>query len=53
MLGSATIGGEVGLYEPVHGSAPDIADAALPILLARLRQRRCYYATAPDWIVSR
>ena len=24
MLGSATIGGEVGLYEPVHGSAPDI-----------------------------
>jgi 3-isopropylmalate dehydrogenase len=25
MLGSATIGGSVGLYEPVHGSAPDIA----------------------------
>lgn len=25
MLGSATIGGTVGLYEPVHGSAPDIA----------------------------
>ncbi len=25
MLGSATIGGAVGLYEPVHGSAPDIA----------------------------
>lgn len=25
MLGSATIGGDVGLYEPVHGSAPDIA----------------------------
>ena len=25
MLGSATIGGKVGLYEPVHGSAPDIA----------------------------
>ena len=24
-LASATIGGEVGLYEPVHGSAPDIA----------------------------
>lgn len=24
MLGSATIGGDVGLYEPVHGSAPDI-----------------------------
>jgi 3-isopropylmalate dehydrogenase len=25
MLASATIGGEIGLYEPVHGSAPDIA----------------------------
>jgi len=25
LLGSASIGGKVGLYEPVHGSAPDIA----------------------------
>jgi 3-isopropylmalate dehydrogenase len=25
MLGSASLGGRVGLYEPVHGSAPDIA----------------------------
>ena len=25
MLASASIGGEVGLFEPVHGSAPDIA----------------------------
>ena len=25
MLGSASIGGAAGLYEPVHGSAPDIA----------------------------
>jgi len=25
MLGSASIGGNVGLFEPVHGSAPDIA----------------------------
>src|SRR6202021_3040965 len=25
MLPSATIGGQVNLYEPVHGSAPDIA----------------------------
>src|SRR5438128_1183956 len=25
MLGSASIGGTVGLYEPIHGSAPDIA----------------------------
>lgn len=27
MLASATVGGEVDLYEPVHGSAPDIAGA--------------------------
>src|SRR6202030_2090599 len=25
LLASASIGGSVGLYEPVHGSAPDIA----------------------------
>jgi 3-isopropylmalate dehydrogenase len=25
MLPSASIGGKVGLYEPVHGTAPDIA----------------------------
>ena len=33
VLGSACIGGAVGLYEPVHGSAPDIAgkDLANPI----------------------
>lgn len=33
MLASATVGGEIDLYEPVHGSAPDIAghDIANPI----------------------
>lgn len=33
MLASASIGGKTGLYEPVHGSAPDIAgkDIANPI----------------------
>ncbi len=33
MLPSASIGGETGLYEPVHGSAPDIAgkDVANPL----------------------
>jgi len=33
VLGSASVGGTVGLYEPVHGSAPDIAgrDIANPI----------------------
>ena len=29
MLASASIGGEVGLYEPVHGSAPDIAGGTI------------------------
>jgi 3-isopropylmalate dehydrogenase len=29
MLASASIGGAVGLYEPVHGSAPDIAGKGL------------------------
>jgi 3-isopropylmalate dehydrogenase len=29
MLPSASIGGRVGLFEPVHGSAPDIAGANL------------------------
>src|SRR5579862_9597349 len=29
MLPSASIGGRVGLYEPVHGSAPDIAGRAI------------------------
>jgi 3-isopropylmalate dehydrogenase len=29
MLASASIGGRVGLYEPVHGSAPDIAGGGI------------------------
>ena len=29
LLASASIGGEVGLYEPVHGSAPDISGRGL------------------------
>ena len=56
MLGSASIGGSVGLYEPVHGSAPDIAgqgianprgrdsgggDAVALLLQARNRSRLC------------
>jgi 3-isopropylmalate dehydrogenase len=33
MLGSATIGGKINIYEPVHGSSPDIAgkDVANPL----------------------
>ena len=35
MLASASLGGQVGLFEPVHGSAPDIAgqDLANPIAM--------------------
>jgi 3-isopropylmalate dehydrogenase len=29
VLGSASIGGSVGLYEPIHGSAPDIAGGGI------------------------
>jgi 3-isopropylmalate dehydrogenase len=29
MLASATVGGSVDLYEPVHGSAPDIAGGGI------------------------
>ena len=29
MLASASVGGKVGLYEPVHGSAPDIAGRSI------------------------
>jgi 3-isopropylmalate dehydrogenase len=29
LLASASIGGHVGLYEPVHGSAPDIAECGI------------------------
>src|ERR1035437_8536801 len=36
MLPSATIGGKVNLYEPVHGSAPDIAGKGLANPLATI-----------------
>jgi 3-isopropylmalate dehydrogenase len=36
MLPSASIGGAVGLYEPVHGSAPDIAGKGLANPLAAI-----------------
>ena len=35
MLPSASIGGDVGLYEPVHGAAPDIAGRGSPTLSVR------------------
>lgn len=36
MLASASIGGKVGLYEPVHGSAPDIAGRGIANPLAAI-----------------
>jgi 3-isopropylmalate dehydrogenase len=65
MLGSATIGGEVGLYEPVHGSAPDIAGqgianpfgaiASAALLLrhsARLEQEACDIELAIEHVLE-
>jgi 3-isopropylmalate dehydrogenase len=36
MLPSASLGGKVGLYEPVHGSAPDIAGQGVANPLATI-----------------
>ena len=40
MLASATVGGEVGLYEPVHGSAPDIAGRGIANPCGAIASRR-------------
>ena len=37
LLASASVGGEVGLYEPVHGSAPDIAGKGIANPIAAIR----------------
>jgi 3-isopropylmalate dehydrogenase len=47
LLASASIGGRVGVYEPVHGSAPDIAGKGIAnplgaILSAALLLRHCF-----------
>jgi 3-isopropylmalate dehydrogenase len=65
MLASATVGGEVGLYEPVHGSAPDIAGqgianpfgaiASAAMLLrhsARLEQEACDIELAIEHVLE-
>ena len=42
LLPSASLGGGPGLFEPVHGSAPDIAgQGTSPIRWARSPRRRC------------
>ncbi|HEY6802495.1 MAG TPA: 3-isopropylmalate dehydrogenase [Pyrinomonadaceae bacterium] len=65
MLGSGTIGGEVGFYEPVHGSAPDIAGqgianpfgaiASAAMMLrhsARLEQEACDIELAIEHVLE-
>ena len=65
MLASATIGGNVALYEPVHGSAPDIAGknianpigaiASAAMLLrytAKLEQEACDIENAIELVLS-
>lgn len=65
MLASATIGGDVALYEPVHGSAPDIAgqNIANPIgaiasaammlrYTAKLEQEACDIEDAIEFVLS-
>jgi 3-isopropylmalate dehydrogenase len=37
LLASASVGGKVGLYEPVHGSAPDIAGRGIANPIAAIR----------------
>jgi 3-isopropylmalate dehydrogenase len=37
LLASASVGGSVGLYEPVHGSAPDIAGKGIANPIAAIR----------------
>jgi 3-isopropylmalate dehydrogenase len=62
MLPSASIGGKTGLYEPVHGSAPDLAgrDAANPVgailsvaMMLRWSLRRADAADAIERAVER
>ena len=46
MLPSASLGaGGIGLYEPVHGSAPDIAGQDIANPLAAIRRSRCCSST--------
>ena len=49
MLPSATIGGTVNLYEPVHGSAPDIAGKGIANPLGAILTAAMICATRPIW----
>jgi len=58
MLPSASIGGEIGMYEPVHGSAPDITgqDKANPlamILSVGMMMRYSFNLTEADEMIKK
>lgn len=58
MLASASIGGEVGLYEPAHGSAPDIAgqgkaNPLATILSAALMLRYSFHLEAEAKVIEK
>jgi len=58
MLPSASVGGDIGLYEPVHGSAPDIAgqDKANPlatILSVGMMFRYSFDLTEADELIQK
>src|SRR6201993_5129468 len=62
LLASASIGGKVGLYEPVHGSAPDIAGQGIAnplgaILSAAMLLRYSFHleneAARIEWAVGK
>ena len=58
LLASASIGGKVGLYEPVHGSAPDIAGKGIAnplgaILSAAMLLRHSFHLEAEAACVER
>jgi 3-isopropylmalate dehydrogenase len=58
LLASASIGGKVGLYEPVHGSAPDIAGKGIAnplgaILSAAMLLRHSFHLEAEASCIER
>ena len=53
MLPSASLGGKVALYEPVHGTAPDIAGQGWPIPSRPSCRRACCCATRSTWARTR
>lgn len=58
LLASASVGGRVGLYEPVHGSAPDIAGKGIAnplgaILSAAMMLRHSFHLEAEAGCIER